>query len=60
MAWVSVPDLRVHASPQRYEHVRPGVARYVLARRRLHSQSSSSTTTGLVVRYPRLAERVGG
>ena len=29
MAWVSVPDLRVHASPQRYEHVRPGVVRYV-------------------------------
>ena len=29
MAWVSVPDLRLHASPQRYEHVRPGVVRYV-------------------------------
>ena len=29
MAWVSVPDLGVHGSAQRYEHVRPGVVRYV-------------------------------
>ena len=57
MAWVSVPDLAVHASPQRYEHVRPGVARF--------SELDGDFTAdleldadGLVVRYPRLAERV--
>ena len=27
-AWVSVPDLSLHASRQRYEHVRPGVVRF--------------------------------
>jgi hypothetical protein len=57
MAWVSVPDLAVHASPQRYEHVRPGVVRF--------SELDGDFTAdleldadGLVVRYPRLAERV--
>ena len=57
MAWVSVPDLRVHASPQRYEHVRP--ASCATSRSTATSRpSSSSTSDGLVVRYPRLAERV--
>jgi hypothetical protein len=57
MAWVSVPDLAVHASPQRYEHVRPGVVRFVS----LDSDFTAELeldADGLVVRYPRLAERV--
>jgi hypothetical protein len=57
MAWVSVPDLRLHASPQRYEHVRTGVARFVA----LDSDFTAELELdedGLVVRYPRLAERV--
>ena len=58
MAWVSVPDLRVHASPQRYEHVRPGVVRYV-ARDGDFTAELELDDDGLVVRYPRLAERVG-
>jgi hypothetical protein len=57
MAWVSVPDLRVHASPQRYEHVRPGVVRYV-ALDGDFTADLELDDDGLVVRYPRLAERV--
>ena len=59
MAWVSVPDLAVHASAQRYEHVRPGVVRYVDRgtfdgfRAELELDGD-----GLVERYPELAERV--
>jgi hypothetical protein len=58
MAWVSVPDLRVHASPQRYEHVRPGVVRYV-SRDGDFTAELELDSDALVVRYPRLAERVG-
>jgi hypothetical protein len=58
MAWVSVPDLSVHASPQRYEHVRPGVVRY-LSRDGDFTAELEVDADGLVVRYPRLAERVG-
>ena len=58
MAWVSVPDLRVHASPQRYEHVRPGVVRYVALDGDFTAELELDED-GLVVRYPRLAERVG-
>jgi len=57
MAWVSVPDLRVHASPQRYEHLRPGVVRYV-SRDGDFTAELELDADGLVVRYPRLAERV--
>ena len=54
MAWVDVPSLTVHTSPQRYEHVALGVVRY--------SDDSFSADLeldrdGLVVRYPGLAER---
>jgi hypothetical protein len=56
-AWVSVPDLAVHASPQRYAHVRPGVVRYV-ALDGDFSAELALDADGLVVRYPRLAERV--
>jgi hypothetical protein len=58
MAWVSVPDLRVHASPQRYEHVRPGVVRYVALDGDFTAELELDDD-GLVVRYPRLAQRVG-
>jgi hypothetical protein len=54
MAWVSLPDLTVHRSAQRYEHLAPGRVRF----------SSGDFTAdleldehGLVVRYPGLAER---
>jgi hypothetical protein len=57
MAWVSVPDLQVHRSPQRYEHVRPGVVRYV-ALDGDFTADLELDADGLVVRYPRLAERV--
>jgi uncharacterized protein len=58
MAWVSIPDLRVHASPQRYEHVRPGVVRYVALDGDFTAELELDSD-GFVVRYPRLAERVG-
>jgi hypothetical protein len=57
MAWVSVPDLAVHASPQRYEHVRPGVVRFVSLDSDFRAELELDAD-GLVVRYPRLAERV--
>jgi uncharacterized protein len=59
MAWVSLPDLGVHASAQRYEHVRPGVVRYVDRgtfdgfRAELELDAD-----GLVECYPGLANRV--
>jgi hypothetical protein len=58
MAWVSVPDLRVHASPQRYEHVRPGIVRFAELDGDFTAELELDAD-GLVVRYPRLAERVG-
>src|SRR5262249_48860646 len=57
MAWVSVPDLRVHPSPPRYEHVRPGVTRFVPLDRDFRAQPEPAAG-GLVARSPRLAERV--
>jgi uncharacterized protein len=57
MAWISVPDLQVHRSPQRYEHVRPGVVRYVALDGDFTAELELDAV-GLVVRYPRLAERV--
>lgn len=61
MAWVSVPDLAVHASPQRYEHVRPGLVRFV--DRGLHDGFVAELELdpqGLVLLYPGLARRVTG
>ena len=56
MAWVSLPDLKVHRSQQRYEHLEPGRVRF----------SSDGFTAdleldedGVVVFYPELARRVG-
>jgi uncharacterized protein len=57
MAWVAVPGLEIHRSPQRYEPMDEQHVRFV-------SLDSSFTAEleldddGLVVRYPRLAERV--
>ena len=63
MAWVSVPDLAVQASGQRYEHVRAtaggSVVRYV--DRGLFDGFTAELeldADGFVVRYPELGERV--
>jgi uncharacterized protein len=58
MAWVSVPDLQLHRSPQRYEHVRDGMVRYIALDDDFTAELELDAD-GLVVRYPRLAERVG-
>jgi hypothetical protein len=57
MAWVSLPDLKVHRSEQRYEHLAPGRVRF----------SSDGFTAdleldadGLVITYPGLARRASG
>jgi hypothetical protein len=58
MAWVSLPDLKVHRSQQRYEHLAPGRVRF--------SDDDGFTAeldldeNGLVVAYPGLARRVSG
>jgi hypothetical protein len=63
MAWVSVPDLEVFASPQRYEHVRTtesgAVVRYVdRGRFAGFTAELELDTDGLVLVYPELARRV--
>lgn len=63
MAWVSVPDLGVHRSEQRYEHVRTtergAVVRYV-GRHRDFVGELEFDEDGLVVHYPDLALRLEG
>lgn len=59
MSWVTVPDLEVHPSEQRYEPIRPGLVRY----RGSHRAETSSfdlefDEDGFVVLYPGLAERI--
>lgn len=59
MAWVSVPDLSVVASPQRYEHVSPSVVRYV--DRGLFPGFTAVLqldASGMVEVYPDLAKQV--
>jgi uncharacterized protein len=62
MAWVSVPDLAVHRSEQRYEPVsrdpEGAVVRYV-GRHRSFVGELRLDTHGLVVHYPELADLVG-
>jgi uncharacterized protein len=61
MAWVSVPDLRVHASPQRYEHVRRSDSGAVVRFISLDGDFRADLELdedGLVVNYPQLARRV--
>ncbi|HWC10454.1 MAG TPA: putative glycolipid-binding domain-containing protein [Acidimicrobiales bacterium] len=61
MAWVSVPDLGLHRSEQRYEHVRRdddhAVVRYV-GRDDGFVAELVLDRDGVVERYPDLAERV--
>jgi uncharacterized protein len=63
MAWVSVPDLALFASRQRYEHVRRNadgaVVRYVdLGQNEGFTAELELDRDGLVVNYPGLARRV--
>lgn len=65
MAWVSVPDLAVTASAQRYEHIRRteegAVVRYVdRGLFRGFTADLRLDREGLVLSYPGLAERVTG
>jgi hypothetical protein len=58
-AWVSVPDLDVFASKQRYEHVRRDVVRYI--DRGVADGFTAELVldpVGVVRHYPELAERV--
>lgn len=61
MAWVSVPDLSVHASRQRYEHVgrrdERAVVRYVGEHRSFVGELELDDD-GFVLFYPELARRV--
>ena len=61
MAWVSVPGLALHASRQRYEHVRHheggSVVRFVSLDSDFRSELELDSD-GLVVHYPQLARRV--
>jgi len=59
MAWVSLPDLTVHADPQRYEHLAPGRVRFVsLDPASDFAADLELDAEGLVLRYPQIAERV--
>jgi hypothetical protein len=59
MTWVSVPDLSVSRSEQRYEPIRPGMVRY-RGSHRLDApyHDLEIDEDGFVERYPRLAELV--
>ena len=58
MAWVSVPDLGVLRSDQRYEPIDARRVRYIGLEDGFTAELELDDD-GLVVRYPRLAERVG-
>jgi len=57
MAWVSVPELVVTPSPQRYEPIDTGRVRFVSLDSDFRADLELDED-GLVVRYPRLAERL--
>jgi len=61
MAWVSVPDLRVRASKQRYEHVRAGdggaTVRFLEVEGEFIAELELDAD-GLLVFYPALSRRV--
>jgi hypothetical protein len=57
MAWVSVPDLQVHRSLQRYEPAGPSLVRFV-ARDSEFRVDLEVDSNGFVFRYPGLAERL--
>jgi hypothetical protein len=61
MAWVSVPDLSVHASRQRYTFVRPAPEGAVVRYESLQSKFKADITFdahGLVVDYPGIGRRL--
>jgi uncharacterized protein len=64
MAWISVPDLRVHASHQRYEHLDAAgdgaTVRYASVEdgRETFTADLELDRDGLVLHYPGLARRV--
>jgi uncharacterized protein len=63
MAWVSVPDLRVTASKQRYEHVRTddeGATVRFLEVDRDFTADLELDSDGLLAFYPALSRRVAG
>jgi uncharacterized protein len=57
MAWVSLPDLAVHRSLQRYEPIVPGRVRFVSRDSDFRAELELDAD-GLLVRYEHLAERV--
>ena len=57
MAWVSVPDLCVHRSRQRYEPIDAHTVRYVSLDGNFRAELELDDD-GVVVRYPQLAERL--
>ena len=58
-AWVSVPDLSVHAARQRYDHVRPGAVRFTdLGLHEGFTADLELDVDGLVLLYPELARAV--
>jgi hypothetical protein len=57
MAWVSLPDLAVHCSLQRYEPVEPGRVRYVSRDSDFRAELELDSD-GLVARYEHMAESV--
>jgi uncharacterized protein len=61
MAWVSIPDLRVTASRQRYEHVGGDAAGATVRFLEVDDEFTADLELdrdGLLVSYPRLARRV--
>ncbi len=59
-AWVSVPELTVRPSRQRYDHVAPGVVRYTdLGLFPGFTEDVAVDGDGLVTRYPGLAVAAG-
>lgn len=61
MAWISLPDLTVHASRQRYTHLarRPVGGALVRFQSSTVSVDLEIDTSGFVIAYPGLASRVG-
>jgi uncharacterized protein len=59
MSWVTVPELEVKPSEQRYEPIRPGLIRYRGSHRaEVSSFDLEFDEDGFVLLYPGLAERI--
>ncbi|MEX2237244.1 MAG: putative glycolipid-binding domain-containing protein [Dehalococcoidia bacterium] len=57
MAWVSVPDLKVHSAGQRYEHLAAGLVRFATAEGDFTADLRVDAD-GLLIDYPGLARRL--